>query len=56
MNLSAPTQVVFFLSLVLAILAVIGFLGALPAIAAYSFWLAIAAYVVLALGNILAGM
>ncbi|XSG81261.1 MAG: hypothetical protein ACPW61_09230 [Methyloligella sp. ZOD6] len=56
MNLSAPTQIVFFISLILAILAVVGVFVAIPFVSAYAFWVAVAAYVILALGNLLAGM
>ncbi len=53
MNLSAPTNLVFVVSIVLALLAVIGAITPLPFISEHAFWVAIAGYVVLALGNIL---
>lgn len=53
MNLSAPTNLVFVVSIVLAILAVISQFTALPFITDNAFWVAIAGYVILALGNIL---
>ena len=53
MNLSAPTNLVFVVSIVLAILAVIGTFTPLPFISEHAFWVAIAGYVILALGNIL---
>lgn len=56
MNLSAPTQFVFFISLLLAILAVIGVFVVIPFVTPYAFWFAIAAYVVLFLGNVMTGM
>ncbi|ODA66903.1 hypothetical protein A7A08_02200 [Methyloligella halotolerans] len=56
MHLSAPTQIIFFISLILAILAVVGLFVVIPFITANAFWVAIAAYVILALGNLLAGM
>ena len=57
MNLSAPTMPVFLISLVLAALAVLGVLvKTIPFVSSYAFWLAIAAYVVLALGNLLKDM
>ena len=55
MSLSAPTNLVFVISVVLAILAVIGTFTQLPFISEHAFWVAIAGYVVLALGNILRG-
>lgn len=56
MQLSAPTQLVFFVSLILAILAVIGQFTPIPYITEHGFWVAIVAYVVLMLGNILRGV
>ena len=56
MNLSAPTTLVFIISLVLAILAVLSTFMPLPIIGEYKFWVAIAAYVVLAAGNVLKGV
>lgn len=57
MRLNAPTQVIFIISLILAVLALIGqFVPTVPYVAAYKFWLAIAAYVVLAAGCVLKGV
>ena len=55
MNLSAPTKPVFLISLILAVLAVIGMFAAIPLITANAFWVAIIAYVVLAIGNVARG-
>ena len=55
MNLSAPTQAIFWISLILAILALIGFFATVPYLTAYAFWLAIAGYVVLAAGCMMKG-
>jgi hypothetical protein len=54
-NLSAPSQVVFLISLVLAIIAILGALVIIPVITKYAFWIAILAYVVLAIGCIMKG-
>lgn len=56
MTLNAPTQIVFLISLVLAILAVVGLFVAIPVVTMYSFWIMTAAYVVLAAGCVLKGM
>ncbi len=56
MNLSAPTTVVFVISLILAVLAVLGALGAIPAIAPFAIWVAILAWLVLAIGNVMTGL
>ena len=55
-RLSAPTQIVFLISLALALLAVIGLFVTIPFISMYAFWVAIAGYVVLAAGCVLKGI
>ena len=52
MNLHAPDMWVFVISVVLAALAVAGVFTPIPYVTMYAFWIAIAAYVVLALGNL----
>jgi hypothetical protein len=56
MNLSPPTTAVFVISLILAVLAVIGKFAAIPLITDHGFWVAIIAYIVLAIGNIFRGV
>lgn len=56
MQLSAPTTVVFVISIVLAALAIIGHFVALPVISQFGFWVAILAYVILAVGNLFRGV
>ena len=56
MNLNAPTQMIFLISLILAALAVIGNFVAIPFVTEYKFWVAIAGYVVLAAGCLMKGM
>lgn len=56
MNLSPPTTAVFVISLILAALAVIGTFVAIPVISANAFWVAIIAYVILAIGNLFRGV
>jgi hypothetical protein len=56
MNLTPPTTVVFIVSLILAALAVIGKFAAIPFITDNGFWVAIVAYVVLAVGNLFRGL
>jgi hypothetical protein len=55
-NLSAPSRGIFLLSLALAIIAILGALVIIPVITKYAFWIAVLAYVVLALGVIMKGM
>jgi hypothetical protein len=56
MNLSAPTTIVFVISLILAVLAVLGTLVPIPVITPYAFWVAILAWLVLAIGNVMKGV
>jgi hypothetical protein len=51
--LLAPSMWVFVLSLVIAVIAVVGVFTTIPYVTAYGFWLAIIAYVILAVGNLL---
>ncbi len=56
MNLSAPTMPIFLISLILAILAVLGVYVDLPIISGNSFWIAVIAYIVLLVGNVAKGL
>lgn len=56
MNLSPPTTAVFVISLILAVLAIIGTFVPIPLISTYAFWVAIIAYVMLAVGNLFRGV
>jgi hypothetical protein len=56
MTLHAPAMWVFILSLVLVVLAVVGVFVEIPFVSMYEFWIAILAYVLLALGNILTAL
>jgi uncharacterized membrane protein HdeD (DUF308 family) len=53
MMLSPPKQIVFYISVLLAVVGVIAFF--VPAIEAYSFWVLLVGYVLLALGNAVKG-
>ncbi len=55
MKLSAPTQILFLISLVLAVLALLGHFTVVPTLAQYQFWFAIAAYAVLVVGCLMKG-
>ena len=54
-KLSAPTQMIFLISLALAILAVLGALVSIPFVSLYAFWIAIIGYIVLAAGCVMKG-
>lgn len=56
MNLNAPTQMVFLIAVVLAVLSLIGVFVAIPVISTYAYWLMAAGFVVLAAGNVMKGM
>lgn len=56
MKLSAPSKPLFLVSVVLAVVAILGGLGVVGAIAGYAFWIAIASFVVLAIGCLMTGM
>jgi hypothetical protein len=55
-RLSAPTKIVFLISLVLAVIALLGILVFIPVITVNAFWIAIIAYIVLAAGCLLKGV
>jgi len=55
MTLSAPTQAIFWIAVVLAVIALIAYLGVIAPIAAYSFWILIVAFLVLAIGCLMRG-
>ena len=55
MNLSAPTQVVFIIAVVIAIIAVLMFLSVITFIPIPSFWVLAIAFVVLAVGSLIKG-
>ena len=56
MNLSAPTQLMFIIAVVLALIALVGyFVPTIAIIGVYSFWIMTAAFVVLAAGVLFRG-
>jgi hypothetical protein len=52
MELHAPSMWMFVFSIVIAVLAIISAFAAIPYVAEHGFWIAILAYVVLAVGNL----
>ena len=56
MNLSAPTNVVFIVSVVIALLALLIVLNVIPFAAVPAFWILAIAYIVLVAGNLLKGI
>jgi hypothetical protein len=55
MKLTPPTQNVFYVSVALAALGLVGSFVAIPFVSAYAFWFVFVAYVVLFLGNTMKG-
>ena len=55
MNLSAPNQAVFWIAVIIAVLAIVGTFVVIPVISPYAFWVAILAFVVLAGGVMMKG-
>ena len=56
MNLSAPTQPVFLIAVILAVLAIISIYVSIPFISGNAFWVAIVAFVLLTVGNVAKGL
>ena len=56
MTLSAPTTVVFIVSLVIALLGLLAGLGVITALPISAFWIIVVAYVVLAAACVLKGL
>jgi hypothetical protein len=56
LNISRPTTRIFVISLVIAILALIGHFSRVQFLTEYQFWLAIIAYLALMLGVLVKGL
>jgi len=52
-KLSAPTVVTFWIAVILAVLGVLASQGILSGLSSYAFWLVVAGFVLLALGNLM---
>jgi len=53
LKLSEPKVVTFWISVLLAVLGILAFQGTLASLAAYAFWLVVAGFILLALGNLM---
>jgi hypothetical protein len=57
MRLNAPTKIVFIISVVLAVMALLPMVGvAVPVVGGNTIWFALSAYAVLAAGNLFKGL
>ena len=56
MKLSAPKVITFWIAMALAVVGLLASQGVLSGLASNAFWLVVAGFVVLALGNLMKGM
>lgn len=56
MKLSEPKVVTFWIAVGLALLGLLASQGIIAGLAAYAFWLVVAGFVLLALGNLMKGL
>ncbi|WP_223789016.1 hypothetical protein [Marinicella meishanensis] len=57
MSLSAPKQVVFLIAVILAILSIVSAkVTAIPVVSGYEYWVLVAGFALLALGNLVKGI
>jgi len=56
MKLSAPTQMVFIIAVVLAVLGLLAMLVQIPVLTGLASWLVLLGFIVLAVGNIAPGL
>jgi heme/copper-type cytochrome/quinol oxidase subunit 1 len=56
MKLTPPKRVTFWISVVLALLALVSTFVAIPVVSAYSFWFLFAGFVLLVLGLLIKGL
>lgn len=56
MNLNEPKVVTFWIAVILALLGVLASQGIIAGLDSYAFWLVVAGFVLLALGNLMKGL
>ncbi len=56
MRLSAPSQIVWVIAVILGIVGVLASLGVLPTLAAYAFWLVVAGWALLVIATLMRRM
>ena len=56
MKLSAPSQIVWVIALILGIVGVLATLGVLPTLAAYAFWLVVVGWALLLIATLMRNM
>lgn len=55
MNLNAPTQTLFIVAVVIAVIALLGAIIAIPFISTYAFWILLLGFIVLVAGVLMKG-
>ncbi len=55
MNLSKPTNLVFIIAVIVALLGIIAQLVTIPVLSGFAFWLVVIAFILLAAGNLFEG-
>ena len=56
MRLSAPSQIVWVIAVILGIVGILASLGVLPTVAAYAFWLVVAGWALLVIATLMRRM
>ncbi|MDB5542628.1 MAG: hypothetical protein JWQ89_4355 [Devosia sp.] len=55
MNLNAPSQTLFIVAVVIAVIALLGQIIAIPFVSVYAFWILLLAFIILAVGVMMRG-
>jgi hypothetical protein len=55
MNLNAPSQVVFWIAVIIAIIGIVVSFNVIPALTAYALWIVVLGFIVLAGGVLMRG-
>ena len=56
LKLSAPSQIVWIIALILGIVGILGALGIITALGVYAFWLVVAGWALLLIATMIRGM
>ena len=56
MRLSAPSQIIWVIAVILGIVGILASLGVLPTVAAYAFWLVVAGWALLVIATLMRRM
>jgi hypothetical protein len=56
MKLSAPSQIVWIIALILGIVGILASMGVVAALATYAFWLVVAGWALLLIATVMRGM